>query len=564
MERGGNRAEHGRIPFRIRIGVTGHRTIKEHPALVAAVREQIDRVAKLVGSRVTPVRLSVASQLADGADRLVVNEVLSSDPALGPRLEAFLPLERERYIEAQGFDAESRGEFERLWAVASLHREPPCLAGETQDERDMAFEEAGWRVVGRCDVLIALWDGLPAGGRGGTAATLHYAAARAKPCIWISTDATAAVTDNLAPGRAAVFHREVAERALPKAEVEPLAFDTPDVLVNLRSSFEGLDEYNREPDLTDEEDVLAPLHPSATPDGDASWVSRPYARATALATRWHQRFKWMARTIPLLVTLAAAALATSLTYGEGSPIWSWAEAVLLGLALALVLVIRKVGFHRRWLSFRLLAERLRSAYYLAPTGADFRREARFEAVDSGSRSSVWLMRAFEEVWDRRPGAAAEALSAPRGDFKQLKRDLAALWLGSQIDYHERARARHRRSHRALAGVALLLFLATIGFACLHSLHAWEHRHVWEHLPVFLSILLPAAAASLGVLLTVNQHQALSERSEHALVDLKIARLNLLDTRPDTLASVSSEAARVIARERGTWFGSMWFLDIEHP
>lgn len=553
----GSEGQGGRIPFRIRIGVTGHRTIEEDAALLEGVRAQIERVAGLVGSARTAVRLSVVSQLAEGADRIVVREALASDPALEPRLEAFLPLERDRYAEAQGFGAESRRELDRLLGAAVVRREPLGQPAETAEDRVAAFEATSRQIVARCDVLIALWDGRPAGGRGGTAATLDYAAARGKPCIWISTAAAAEVTDNLAPGSAAAFHREVADRAMPEAASEPVAAEAKDVLASLRGSFEALDEYNREPDRLDEDDVLTALDPAAAP-GDDAWVREPYGRATALATRWHQRFKWMARIIPLLVTLAAGALATSLTWGEGEALWSWAEAVLLTLALALVLLVRRVGFHRRWLSYRLLAERLRSAYYLAPTGVDFRRQARLEPVYSGSSSSSWLMRAFEEVWDRRPGAGAAAPVAPRGDFERLRRDLAEVWVGGQIGYHQRMRALHGRWHRALVGAAGVLFLATVVFACLHS------RHVWEHASVFFSILLPAAAAALGVLLSVNPHQALSERSERTVADLEIAKRDLLDARPDALAAVSSEAARVIAQESGTWFGSMWFHDIEHP
>jgi hypothetical protein len=60
---------------------------------------------------------------------------------------------------------------------------------------------------------------------------------------------------------------------------------------------------------------------------------------------------------------------------RGSTSWHWAEAAFLILALTGLLIVRSAGFHRRWLSYRVLAERLRSAYYLranrgrlSPTG----------------------------------------------------------------------------------------------------------------------------------------------------------------------------------------------------
>src|SRR5207247_829768 len=67
--------ELGRIPFRIRIGVTGHRTEVGAEA-ARAVREQVRAVVSLLDdARATPVRVAVVSALAEGADRLVVREV---------------------------------------------------------------------------------------------------------------------------------------------------------------------------------------------------------------------------------------------------------------------------------------------------------------------------------------------------------------------------------------------------------------------------------------------------------------------------------------------------------
>ncbi len=49
-----------------------------------------------------------------------------------------------------------------------------------------AFFAAGRRVVDLCDLLVAVWDGLPAQGRGGTADVVAYARRQGKPVevIW--------------------------------------------------------------------------------------------------------------------------------------------------------------------------------------------------------------------------------------------------------------------------------------------------------------------------------------------------------------------------------------------
>jgi hypothetical protein len=167
------------------------------------------------------------------------------------------------------------------------------------------------------------------------------------------------------------------------------------------------------------------------------------------------------------------------------------------------------------------------------------------------------MRAFEEVWDRRPRVAGpETLTGHQ--LEELKRHLADDWIGKQIEYHEAAARHHRRSHRILTAAVAAFFIATVPFALLHAFH------ITEHASTFLTITLPAAGASLGALLTVNQHHALSERHARMRSDLAVVQSTLLDANAETLGQASSEAARVIAQETGAWFGAMWFLDIEHP
>lgn len=547
-----------RIPFRIRIGVTGHRELERSEALQAIVRKQIQRVSDLLEGPHTSVHLAVVSQLAEGADRLVTWQVLAHGEERGrdARLEAMLPFERGYYVEIQEFDHESRREFDHLFfEVAVVRREQRGARGKTADERAGAFEAAGRQLVGRCDVLIALWDGRSSGGRGGTASTLLYAASQAKPCIWISTD-DLSVHDNLEDGEVEPFHRTVARRAFPGSASESMSGDhSVDALAALREAFAALDEFNREP--FDPGDGFAEQELALQAEQGA-WVAAPFNRASTLASRWQWRFKWMARLVTLFAALAAAMLAYGLASDPKEPFWSAAEAGFFVLALIGLFVVRTVGFHRRWLTYRVLAERLRSARFLAPTGADFRRQARLEPVYTGGRSSGWLMRAFEEVWDRRPPPSKPLVELDDSQLADLKDFLADGWIGAQMEYHAAKSTHHARWHRWMARTVAGLFGATIVFAVLHSFH------IWEHPSVFFTIALPAVGASLGVLLTVNQHQALGERYARMKSDLTVAQRNVLDAPPDSLDKVSSEAARVIAQENGAWFGSMWFLDIEHP
>src|SRR5262249_10330644 len=65
----------------------------------------------------------------------------------------------------------------------------------TEGPREKAYELAGRAVVDRSDVMIVVWDGEPARGRGGTAEIYSYAQRWQKPILLISIDENSAKLD---------------------------------------------------------------------------------------------------------------------------------------------------------------------------------------------------------------------------------------------------------------------------------------------------------------------------------------------------------------------------------
>jgi len=551
----------------VRIGVTGHRRLDGAERLVEALREQIrwirdDLVGLLHGDSVeravTPVRLAVVSQLAEGADRLVAGEVLAMAAARAEeaRLGVILPMPREVYVREQGFSPQSKRDFDALLEQASWLHEP--LESEPMAE---AYQAAGRQLVARADVLIALWDGERSGGKGGTGETLLEATWRGLPCIWIATVGDLAVMDNFRGDHrkgaltAADFYREVERRtAVPLQAERPLPGPAlqDDLLKPLRDSFAGLDRFNR--GRLDEgfvQRAVAELGPGALEPG---WLSAPFARAAELADRYQRRFTWLASSIFAIVTLAAAMLALSISLDVTA--LAVAEVVFLGAAAVAFAVVRKLELHGRWLSARVLAERLRSAFYVAPTRRDFRRVVGFEAVYIERHSGDWVQRASEEVWDRRPHSSPLDERLPPDQVEAVRARVAG-WIEGQIAFHEKNVAKHaRRDKRYRLAIVVLVGLAVV-FAALDA------ASIAHEVSLTLAITLPAAGASLGAMLTVAQHRALKERYTKMKSDLTVALRAVLQADENELGPASLDAARIISQESSGWFGTMWFLDIEH-
>lgn len=193
--RGGSRHHPQPAPHLV-IGVTGHRKLEAVDRIEPLLPATIDAVIGLLppGER-GRARLTILTPLAEGADRLVAREVLRRP---GSRLHAVLPLPRKEY--ERDFDGQSsRDEFAGFLERAVQVDELPPRATRTA-----AYLAVGQFVVDRCDVLVALWDGLPPAGEGGTGSIVDYARGAGCPLFWIRTVAPFDV--RYEPGYAASAH----------------------------------------------------------------------------------------------------------------------------------------------------------------------------------------------------------------------------------------------------------------------------------------------------------------------------------------------------------------------
>jgi hypothetical protein len=157
----------------VSIGVTGHRFLDEGELLNTAV----DRVVSRIEQKYPGEEWSVVSSLAEGADRLVVRRLLNTHPALA--LLVPLPLPAAEYL--KDFPtAESQEEFQKLLALARHAIQPAEFA-----TREEAYRAAGIAMLDASDVLVALWNGRPAGGVGGTGEIVELARQRKMPIAWV-------------------------------------------------------------------------------------------------------------------------------------------------------------------------------------------------------------------------------------------------------------------------------------------------------------------------------------------------------------------------------------------
>lgn len=152
--------------------MTGHRILAELEKIDAGVEAALRRIEqKFPGESMT-----VISALAEGADRIVARHVLARP---GARLTVPMPLQKADYL--NDFESEeSRAEFLSLLERADQVEEMASAA-----TRKQAYEAAGEYVLKNADVVITIWDGKNAQGRGGTGDIVARARERGLPIAWI-------------------------------------------------------------------------------------------------------------------------------------------------------------------------------------------------------------------------------------------------------------------------------------------------------------------------------------------------------------------------------------------
>src|SRR5574341_612495 len=151
-----------------RVGVTGHQRLGS-VADWQWVEMEMERI--LTGAE-RP--LEGITSLAIGADQMFAEAVVRN----GGHLIVVLPFkEYERTFTEAGDKQRFRSLIKRAVSIVVL---------ESKGSEEESYLAAGKRVVDESEWMIAVWDGEPAAGLGGTADVVQYAVSQRKPVLHIN------------------------------------------------------------------------------------------------------------------------------------------------------------------------------------------------------------------------------------------------------------------------------------------------------------------------------------------------------------------------------------------
>ena len=191
------------------LGFSGHRRLPDESAARRALREEIASLKAEAAARNS--RVTAVSSIALGADLMFAEECL----AAGLPWKCLLPFPKDEFRKDDFAEAD--------WArveecLAKAYRVEVTSQGIPPDAeaRNTAYLDCGHRTVEAADVMLLLWNGQPAAGKGGTGDMWEYTRTLNKP-VWHFNTGTGEIRRAGWPGEA-----EWKGRTIFKSRVTPL------------------------------------------------------------------------------------------------------------------------------------------------------------------------------------------------------------------------------------------------------------------------------------------------------------------------------------------------------
>jgi hypothetical protein len=492
-------SESSQLPLFHVVGFSGHRQLADAVGVERALR------TVLAGLRAEPgVEWLALSSLAIGSDMAFARAALK----VGMGWEAVLPLPPAEF--RRDFSEQDWHEVEQLLAYAEHVR----VVSE-RPHRDDSYLDCGVETVNHCDVLVAVWDGEPARGRGGTGEIVAYARDMGRPVIIIDARTLAVRRENFSRLKIGDLH------------------------------------------LAQLNDLPGPVRPT-----DAAGEDDP-GRRTVLA--FHHKVDHAATAhaphIPRLITLtlalhmtATALAAATLAFDLHFAALPWGKLLCLLGATGAALTLLHYRSRQDWVRCRLAAEITRSA--IATWGLP--RSLRL--FDDFDWAGLEPMRRALDVLQRR-GARAH-----RVNFDQFKQRYLRERIDGQLAYFSRQEARALPLlNRLRAGFFVCSSLAVF-FTAAFAVHAalpgavpptWVPAWIYGFGP----IVLPVLAGGFLALVSVNDLHRRVARYREMRVRLETARKEATFVQTwGSLERVVAKAERALLQEVFEWHSITSFAE----
>lgn len=469
------------IPVTTVMAFTGHRTL----ANPAVVKKSIDEIVEEFAAR---GRISGIASAALGSDTLFAQALASRE--LPFSLVLPFPLER--------FQADFPKETAKAWedvldlvkkaadieVIESWARPVPASSEDEPTQDQVAYMDTAIRTMEEADVLIAVWDGKPAKGFGGTTYAVDYAKAIGLPLIIINPET-------------GVVMREIVHPRIP--------------------------------------DEPPPALPPRVPSAERQALQQIQIAADKEANASGPRSRTLIRWLLLLHLFASVAGFVQLIFQiEGRKGWALGAVEIVLLMVGLYLLSLRHHAHNRWLRLRM-CDRLCASFdavwdLRARVHCDVTRWIELPEDVKGDARNLSLLR-------HRDRSEPPPLHEVRARYERDRVVDQINHFGSKY-----AEAYHSsKIRRGMIRVFSVMAIVSSVWLSKRSFYSSE-RHALDHVLELLAISLPLAMTTISIVL-ISKETARRVARYHEM-ERMLERYRLRVRASNTWLSLGRAAARV--------------------
>lgn len=541
-----------KVPFRVRVGVTGHRDIQLNNKLKTNIQTALtESIQKVINPKrkniITPLSYQIITPLADGADRILAAEAIN---ILSAEIEAVLPMTQEEYVKTFYPDKPIE-DFQNILAratkISSLITIPleEQFPGEEIDRRKhLAFKKNSEYIIDNSDILIVLWNGKKSEGICGTFATLNYARQKKKSIIIIFTNAP---------------HEIKMERG-------------DDFL---RSSFERFEFFNSYEITSVEEQIYTNnvikdhfsntqkiLNPDNINIAQEKLIPH-YVRASKIAKKYQSLYQNTGMITYILSTLSVSVVALGILFHHLSWLFYLTEFILLLTILSIIYFADRCKAHKKWIQNRFLSEQIRTAIYFISCGFKPLQIKIPSHLHLAHRPNDWMVKVYNEIIKN----LSDIPSYKSDDYKPLLEYIKVYWILNQLDYHKNNSVKMGKKNKNLELMGGIVFVVALVAAAVHTIliiSGFEFQYEWiSDYIIFAAISLPALGATLGAIRNHREYSRIEKRSENtvALLEELYKECENVKSMKD-LKNLLDNLEEVMVNETQDWLMLMKFVKLE--
>ncbi|WP_321421365.1 hypothetical protein [uncultured Methanobacterium sp.] len=511
----------------VKIGVTGPREISNRTQVENSVKIILKKIENCLV--VSPHSFLAVSALAEGSDRLLTRTILDypvNNKILPSSLHAILEKEEELSLKKPEADedlkelinlATRKTTYDELIKTGQYHKKAGYIA------------LAGQLVVDQCDILMVVGvkdQLLP----GETKKIADYASEIGRTIFWINPAngeyEVEEGEDNAITG--IKYHEKYNKEGMKCSKI----------LKSQKEDYGYIEDKMNDMDAGDDKKQLIREN-----------VFIQLVRADQLAMKFHNRHLLYMYVVFILSPLAVTIVTAYVLFFPNLPILLLIEAFMIGFIIMVLFLNRYRQWHRKWVDYRYLAERLRAALVLSMVGLECSTS---KSLPHQSFHNDWTNKAYE--WIYLEQLEMLSLDVPLEDIKQF---IQKHWIEDQIGFYIKKSNFHKTREQIYTVLIYAAFILTFVGALWHGFESIFHETLgnplYGDIATFIVIVAPAFAASLTGMRTQQEYSRNHIRYSQMVLYLRKKSIEIERARTvEELKEIVEKINKRTLREHQDW------------